>query len=226
MVKKIKKENIKTKNTNIYLYDFDGTIVKGDTGVKFFWWCQKQNKSLIKWVPYYAICTLLYCLKIVSHKWLKEQYFLFLPKDKKSADKMVIDFWKENIKQLNTKVVDMLKTDAKDKKGKVLIISGSPEFFIKPMADKLPAYALIATKMQKKNYKKIEGKNCNGKEKIQRFYKWISKENIKEFTVVKAVSDSLKDKPMYSLANNWYAVDGTGKITKGLPKKKTTFYFK
>ena len=63
MVKKIKKENIKTKNTNIYLYDFDGTIVKGDTGVKFFWWCQKQNKSLIKWVPYYAICTLLYCLK-------------------------------------------------------------------------------------------------------------------------------------------------------------------
>ena len=43
---------------------------------------------------------------------------------------------------------------------------------------------------------------------------------------MRLIPDSLKDKPMYSLANNWYAVDGTGKITKGLPKKKTTFYFK
>ncbi|MDR2933757.1 MAG: haloacid dehalogenase-like hydrolase, partial [Rickettsiales bacterium] len=112
---------------NIYLYDFDGTIVRGDTGVKFFrWWAQK-NPLILLWIPYIALCLLADKLKLISRKKMKEEFFRFLPRNKKIADKMIAKFWDHyGIKQLNESVVKMLKDDAKDKDGVIIVISGSP----------------------------------------------------------------------------------------------------
>ncbi len=212
---------------NIYLYDFDGTIVRGDTGVKFFWWWAATRPFVFLWVPYVALCLLAHKLKLISAKKMKEEFFRFLPRDKKIADAHVQDFWNtSNAKQLNKSVVKMMKADAKDKDGIIICISGSPEFFIKPMVDKLPVDVLICTRPQKKDYRKISGENCNGHAKVRRFFAWIEKQNFICWRVVKTVSDSLKDKPIYDLANQWYAVDAHGKITRGLPKKRGTIYLR
>ena len=221
-------KTINKKNTlNIYLYDFDGTIVKGDTGVKFFWWWSKDHPLSIFWVPCFAVVLFLYKLKLVSHKQLKEYFFKFLPKDRKIADKSIKNFWDlSNKHQLNKKVIRMLKKDYTDKNGIVICISGSPDFFIKPAVKNLPVDVLICTNMKKNNYRKISGANCNGEEKVKRLSKWLKQNKINKYNFIKTVSDSQKDLPIYKLAKKWYAVDRYGNVKLGFPKKAGTFYWR
>jgi len=217
----------KKSPVNIYLYDFDGTIVKGDTGVRFFWWWSKVHPLVIFWIPYFAIVLFLYKLKLISHKTLKEEFFRFLPKNKSFAEKQIKKFWKEsNNNQLNKKVIKMLEKDYTDKTGIVVCISGSPDFFIKPTIKNLPVDVLICTNTKRNDYKKIDGENCNGYEKVTRLMKWFKQNKINKYNIVKTVSDSQKDMPIYKLAKTWYAVDGLGNIKSGLPKKTSTFYWR
>ena len=80
-----------------------------------------------------------------------------------------------------------------------IIISASPEFLLKPVAKKYN-FELIATKVDI-NSGKLIGKNCYGKEKVNRL---LEEKGIKKFN--KFYSDSLSDTPLSKLANVAYIV--------------------
>ena len=86
------------------------------------------------------------------------------------------------------------------------IITASPEFLIKPPAEKYECQC-IGTNMDIKTGK-IKGENCHKEEKVNRLNKVLSKYQIMEF-----YSDSSKDLPLARLALKKYYVK-KNKISK------------
>ena len=189
----------------LILYDFDKTIYNGDSSFDFFIYCLKKKTLIIIYVPKMFIAILLYKLKIINKKRMKEMVFSFL-KIINDVDCYVEDFWKCN----NIKIKEFYR---KKNHGNDIIMSASPEFLLKPLTKQYKVKDLFATIMDKSTGQ-IDGENCYGKEKVRRFMKKYDVNNIYE-----AYSDSYSDTPMLKLAKNSYIVSKE-KITKVYFNKK------
>ena len=111
-------------------------------------------------------------------------------------DDYLDDFWKRNENKICQYFLDNMK-----KKRDTYIISASPEFIIKPFADKFKNVVLIGTDADKKSGK-INGRNCKGEEKIKRLNKVI-----KDYEIENFYSDATKaDLPLFKVANNGFVV--------------------
>ncbi|GAB4237899.1 MAG: hypothetical protein Tsb0034_13230 [Ekhidna sp.] len=94
----------------------------------------------------------------------------------------------------------MEKIEAYQQMGaQTVIVSASPEDWIKPWADRFHI-DVIATKLAFRNdhFIGIDGKNCNGNEKVKRI---TQKLDINVFDKVIAYGDSKGDLPMLALAS-------------------------
>ena len=108
-------------------------------------------------------------------------------------DALVDEFWEENLCRIARWYLDRKKPDD-------LIISASPEFHLRPIADML-GFALIATPTDKYSGQ-ITGLNCRGEEKVRRFLLEYPGESIDEF-----YSDSMADSPMAEIADRAFRVN-------------------
>lgn len=183
----------------INVYDFDGTIYSGDSTVDFYFYCLLHNKKILKKIPLQLKGIMLYILKRISKKQLKEYFYTFL-QEIPDVDKTVKNFWE--IKQKNIKQWYLEKKKPED-----IVISASPTFLLKPICLQLGIRDILASIVDKKSGKYI-GENCKGKEKVTRFFKKFPGETIEEF-----YSDTDSDEPLAYIAQKSYRVKGE-KITE------------
>lgn len=174
----------------INIYDFDETIYDGDSSIDFFKYALSKNKKCFLITPKLIIAIILYLLKIKEKEYLKSIFFSFV-KYFDNIDLIVKNFW-----QLNDKKIKKFYLKQRNKND--IIISASPEFLLKPVAQKYN-FQLIATLVDTSTGK-IVGKNCYGEEKVNR----LIKTGIKQFD--KFYSDSLSDTPLSKLAKEAYIV--------------------
>ena len=174
-------------------YDFDQTIFYPDSSYCFVMYCLKKYPgAVLKAVPG-AVWAGLGCLRRKAEvKELKEHIFAFL-KDLQNVDELVKDFWEQHRGNIASWYLAQKRPDD-------LIISASPEFLLKPIAEELGVH-LIATRMDK-HTGKITGPNCHDKEKVRRFYEAYPGGHTEEF-----YSDSLSDSPMAEIADRAFIVD-------------------
>ena len=180
------------------VYDFDGTIYDGDSTVDFFLYALKQKPFLIRYGFKQAMGFLLYGLKRISKTELKEYFFCFLPAI--DAEKMADDFWKQNHHKVFKWYLDQQKEDD-------ILISASPEFLLKPICKTLGIRHLIASKVDVRSGR-FTGKNCRGKEKVQRLESEYHVTHIDQF-----YSDSSSDLPLAQIADQAFMVV-KGRVTK------------
>lgn len=140
------------------VYDFDGTIYKGDSTLDFFRFELNKNERLFCYIPKVLNSYIKYKKQKISKTEFKESVFEFL-KDISDTEKEVSDFWKRH----NAKIYPWY---LKQKKDDDIIISAGPEFLLKPICDEI-GVQLIATKVNPKSGK-IDGINNNDKEKLRR----------------------------------------------------------
>lgn len=181
---------------NIWAYDFDKTVYDGDSSVDFFFFCLVRKKKLLKYIPIIIFYMLLYLIRFISVKDLKEKFFSFL-KSIPNIDELVDDFWMKNRKKIYPFFEQELQISSRPV---IYIISASPEFLINGYTKNLDKIKLIATKMDKKTGK-IIGENCKGKEKVKR----LEKES-KKIIIEKFYSDSSTDMPLAEKSKNAYIV--------------------
>ena len=165
------------------LYDFDGTIYDGDSGIDFIKYSIKHHKGTLKCLFSSLGTVILFILKLRTKEEMKNKLFRFV-KDIKDIDEYVADFWKEHEHKLKD-----FWTGKKDHK-KDIIISASFRFWLQPIADKYKVHDLFATDMDMKTGK-IIGNNCHGKEKVKLFYSKYPKA-----TIMKMYTDSVNDLPL------------------------------
>ena len=146
-----------------------------------------------------STCLLSSLSKSCSFQWsiyiqITYTYFYKFLRLIKNIDEEVISFWRVHDKNIKKFYLD--KRHDQD-----IIISASPEFLLKPIANKLKVKDLIGSRVDK-HTGKTTGLNCHDVEKVRRL-----DEKYEDYKVIEAYSDSIKsDKPILDLAKRAYLV--------------------
>lgn len=183
------------------VYDFDGTIYNGDSGVDFIKFALKKKKFL---VVKYLLCSPLYVIKYVfkelTFSEMKEKLFSFV----KKIDKL--DEFTEEFAQIHKK--NIKKYYLNTRKADDLVVSASLDFYLIPLCNAIGISNVICTRYDTCNGK-IIGENCKGAEKVKRF-----EEEYGENAVIEnAYGDSINDVPIIKRGLKGYVVNGDDVIS-------------
>jgi len=174
-------------------YDFDQTIFFPDSSYCFVMYCLRRwPRTVLRAFPGTVLAGLKKLLGLGDTQALKEQVFSFLPY-LDDVDGIVEAFWEANYE------AGIAAWYLRQRRDDDLILSASPEFLLKPAAEKL-GVRLIATRMDR-HTGRIIGKNCHDYEKVTRFYRDFPDQKPDAF-----YSDSLSDSPMARISRKAYLV--------------------
>ena len=174
------------------VFDFDGTIYKGDSSVDFWVFCLKKKKSLLRFLPIQLSAFVLYKIGLIDKNCLKSRFFSFL-RGLSFVDDEVILFWNKNEKKITTWY-------QKVKCENDCVISASPEFLLREICSRMKILNLIATDVDKTNGM-LKSENCYAHRKVELWKQRFPNEVLNCF-----YSDSKSDAPMARLAKKAFFV--------------------
>jgi HAD superfamily phosphoserine phosphatase-like hydrolase len=169
------------------LYDFDGTIYDGDSGVDLILFSIKKKPSLIFYYIGSLWIVIKYLFKLIKKEEMKNRIFGFL-KYFPDTDKFVKEFW-----ECHEHKMKEFWTSKKSHKNDI-IISASGRFWLEPIAEKYKVRELFATDIDPKTGK-VSGNNCHGKEKVK-----IFRDKYPDARIMKMYTDSKNDLPLIEAA--------------------------
>jgi len=185
------------KKNLIYLIDFDGTIIKGDSLIHFSYF----SLGIYRFIKFWMYTILL--LPFYSKTRLKQNFYLnFKDSNQNEFNSLCLDFYKQKLNKLIMKsFVDFKKNIHKN--SRVVVVSASISNYLKPWCDEV-GFDLISTELEVIDGKltgKFSTPNCNGKEKVRRIKE---KYNLKEYDEVHVFGNSKGDFPMLELGTHKY----------------------
>jgi HAD superfamily phosphoserine phosphatase-like hydrolase len=201
----------------IAIYDFDGTLYGGETLRDFYLFSANRNPLLyLCMLPYFGALFLLKRCGMISERTFKERSLAFL--GRKINMRAVEKFWRKRNKRIFPWVKRELERDKRAKFTRICI-SASPDPLIRhTVINRLGFSSLIATRLNIADNRKMDGENCKGEEKVRRFRRWLAENRIRQYEVVKVVSDSSSDLPLYTLAPaGHFKVTPAGDLLPGEP---------
>lgn len=182
--------------TAMNTYDFDKTILKGNSLFRFCTFCTLRLPYMLIVIPELLLTLALRKLRIIKKEtFLKmmEVFVLFVP----SKQKFVKRFWDKNMKHIKQWYLNVRRDDD-------VIISASPSYLIEEICSRLGVKCITSVSEQ---HCLVKQKHCYGEEKVVRFQKEFP--NVVPETFY---SDSMSDEPMMRFAQMGYLVKGN-KIT-------------
>ncbi|HEY9049717.1 MAG TPA: HAD family hydrolase [Ohtaekwangia sp.] len=184
------------------LFDFDGTITTHDTLFEFIRF-SKGSSAFYTGFLFLSPMLVLFKAGIISNSQAKQYVlsYFFKGMDVHTFNQWCKDFAKQCIPQLiRSKALDEIRQHQANGY-KVVIVSASPENWVKPWADSL-SVECIATRMEViagKITGKFQGMNCHGEEKVERIRAYL---NTNDFSPIYTYGDTSGDRPMLALGNH------------------------
>lgn len=194
------------------IFDIDYTITRKETLMEFFKYLVSKDIKNIKFLPRALYSGLMYGVKVYDEKRVKECFLKFIENiDEAELAKLTKSFYDEKVSKILYKdAVDMIKK-LKKEGYMVVLISASPEFYVKEFYAIKEVDLIIGTKFtfeDGKFIRKMDGNNCKGKEKVRRLNEVLKEKNIKvDFKNSYMFSDSLSDKPLLDLVGKPYLIN-------------------
>lgn len=176
------------------VYDFDNTILRGDSTARFFAWCLRHRPGMWADLPGQAVNGLMFVLKLRKKQAFKQRMLAFLARIG-DVDAAVTAFWKDNACRVKPWYLEKHRADD-------VVISASPEFLIRPICEALQIAHVMGSPVDPKTGV-FSGLNCHGEEKVRRFREVWPDAQIDEF-----FSDSYSDTPLANLARKAWLVKG------------------
>jgi phosphatidylglycerophosphatase C len=183
------------------LFDFDGTITKNDSLLKFIRFAVGDIKFIYGLVIL-SPTLIAFKLKLMPNYEAKEKMLSWFFKEftKNNFVQIANEYSLNHIdKILRPKAIERLNWH-KNEGHNVVVVSASLESWLKPWCDR-NNLDLIATQILIENNKvtgKLASNNCHGQEKVNRIK---DKYDISSFDYIYAYGDSSGDKEMLELAN-------------------------
>ena len=181
----------------LYVFDFDGTIIEGDSLIKFSYF----SLGIFQFFKYWGY--VIFQIPFYSRSDLKQMFYSnFNEFNLEYFNNLCLDFYNQKLRKLIKKSFsDFTKIIHED--SKVVIVSASISNYLKPWCDEM-GFDLISTELEV-----IDGKltgrfstpNCNGKEKVRRIKE---KYNLSEYNEIHVFGNSKGDLPMLELATHKY----------------------
>lgn len=176
------------------VYDFDNTILRGDSTARFFAYCLRHYPKMWADLPFQAVNALLFALKIRKKQPFKQRMLGFL-RYIDDVDAAVAQFWAKNFCRVKPFYRETHRSDD-------VVISASPQFLIEPACEKLGVACKMGSPVDKRTGR-FSGANCHGREKVRRFYEVFPDGKIDTF-----YSDSHSDDPLAEIAARAVLVKG------------------
>ena len=190
------------------IFDIDKTIINGDSMFHLLKYTKIKYPAAKAKLPTLFIKLVLYKLGIINTAKAKEAMFYTFNYLNNDDFK---DFYSSMLKeQMFKNAIDKM-TELKEKGYFILLVSASPEAYLKYFEEEDYVDFVIGTKFKYTNNRftnQMEGINCKGDEKVKRINSYLSENNIsidKENSV--AFSDSLSDTPMFNLVKKSYLIN-------------------
>lgn len=177
--------------TNVY--DFDGTIYRGDSSVDFYLFCRRRYPKVKRDV--FGAAPLLFDLLLKKRDLTKskQRFYRYLTRVPDAAETVSL-FWREHEKNIKDWYLEQKRADD-------LVISASPEFLLYPVCQKL-GVRLIGSRVDPQTGR-YDGLNCHDDEKVRRLNEAYPGTEIDRF-----YSDSRADAPLARLAKEAFFVKG------------------
>ena len=194
------------------IFDIDYTITRKETLMEFFKYLISKDIKNVRFLPRALYSGLMYGIKVYDEKRVKEAFLKFIENiDEKELALLTRKFYDERLSTiLYSDAVKMIK-DLKSQGYMVILISASPEFYIKEFYAIKEVDLIIGTRFKFKDGKfirQMDGKNCKGAEKVIRLNQVLKEKNIEaDFINSYMFSDSLSDKPLLDLVGNPYLIN-------------------
>ena len=176
------------------VYDFDNTILRGDSTARFFAYCLGHFPRMWRDVPAQAVNALLFALKLRPKQAFKQRMLRFVTLIG-DVDAAVDAFWRVNLPRVKAWYPPLHREDD-------VVISASPEFLIRPACAALDIRCVIGSPVDRRTGLFL-GPNCHGREKVNRFRARFPDGRIGRF-----YSDSHSDDPLAALAEEAFLVKG------------------
>lgn len=176
------------------VYDFDNTILRGDSTARFFAYCLRHRPRMWLDAPGQTVNALLFLLRRKPKQEFKERMLRFLTCIG-DVDAAVDEFWAANFSRVKPWYYEKRRPDD-------VVISASPEFLIRPACERLGVGCVMGSPVDSRTGC-FSGPNCHGEEKVRRFRQCFPDARIDEF-----FSDSLSDSPLAALAQTAWLVQG------------------
>jgi HAD superfamily hydrolase (TIGR01490 family) len=187
-------------NQRIAFFDFDGTITTKDTLLEFV----KHSKGTGAFYLGFLLTSpwmVAYKLKLISNQRAKERFLRFFFR------KMPLSEFGQLCESFaSTAIPGLIRPKAlteiarlQEAGAEVVIVSASPENWIRPWSDDL-GVKLLSTRLAVVNDRltgRIVGRNCHGEEKVRRIKEAY---NLSDYDEVYAYGDTSGDLPMLGLA--------------------------
>ncbi len=189
----------------IALYDFDGTLYKGDTSLDFCFYVYRKKILRSILFPYQVLLFFTYLVGWLSVEKFKEKFYVFLKGISPfELDALLEEFWGKHFPvKFNHELLQIIGKQKKDQI-KIVCVSASPALFMEPLLKKSGIDLIIGTELvfENRTYR-IKGKNCRGYEKVRRLMKEFDLDQVK---IVQAYGDNKYDIPMLGLANESFLI--------------------
>ncbi len=190
------------------VYDFDGTIYKGDSSADFWIFCVRKNPALLRFFRRQFAAALRFALRKIPRGKFKEEFFCFL-RGIGDAGSLAETFWRTGLRRIRPWYL-------RQKRGDDIIVSAGPEFLLSPAARTL-GVRLVATRMDAASGK-ILGGNCRGEEKAARFHEFLESGGAagSDGVIENFYSDTQSDEPLARIAKNSFLLK-RGRTVKWRP---------
>lgn len=201
------------------IFDVDLTLTSKDTFIEFYKFLCKVDKRFLLYFNRVLKSGLMYGLKIYDEVKSKEEYLTFLKgMSYFSLDELSKRFFNEHILGkliLKDGILEIQR--CKSLGYKTILISASPEFYLKNFNSIDSVDYVLGTKYELRNgfyTGKMLGLNNKGKEKVLRFYEFLMKNNFNDVDLKKSrmYSDSLNDIPIFNLVGNRFLINSKKRI--------------
>ena len=190
------------------IFDVDYTIINCDSMIYMFLFGIKKKPWLAIYTPIIVIKLVLLIIGIIDTKNVKES--LYMPIKYLNNDDLNEFYQKVLFKRLYNESLGRLKY-YKDNGYHVMLVSASPEIYLKYFKNTGYVDAVLGTKLIEVNGKtinKIDGHNCKSEYKVNRIVDYLIESELEiDFDNSCAYSDSRDDIPMLSLVKNKYKVN-------------------
>ncbi|MGJ0318665.1 HAD-IB family hydrolase [Aliarcobacter cryaerophilus] len=183
------------------LFDFDGTITKDDSLLKFIRFVVGDTKFIIGLIALSPTLTL-YKLKLIPNYKAKQKMLSYFFKgcSEEYFRKVANEYSLNHIdKILRQKAMEKIQWH-KEQGHKVVVVSASIDCWLRPWCEK-NGLELLATKLEIKDdivTGKLLSKNCYGVEKVNRIKELY---NLEKYDYIYAYGDSSGDKQMLEIAH-------------------------
>lgn len=201
------------------LFDFDGTLIRGDSIVRFVRYAHARGLTGAGGLARAALWAVAYGLHLTTAERAKRESLSFLAgREQGGVEALGRAFCREELlPRLYPQGVEELRRRHAEG-AEVLLVTASPSFYLEALKEELPIQRIIGTRMHVENgvyTGLIAGENCRGVQKPLRLAEDLAaRGDMVDYASSWAYGDSAGDAPMLALCGHKVGVNPRRRLVR------------